>query len=51
MTSEQQQRIAAQVQAWRDAGQHEHAEALRTQMWAILGPYLAPARAHLEGKP
>lgn len=33
-------RIAEMVQAWRDAGQHEHADALRAQMWAILGPIL-----------
>lgn len=35
-------RIAEMVQAWRDAGQHEHADALRAEMWAILGPYLKP---------
>ena len=33
-------KIAAQVQAWRDAGQHEHAEALRKQMWELLAPLL-----------
>lgn len=31
---------AAQVQAWRDIGQHEHADALRRQMWELLGQYL-----------
>ena len=35
-----EKRIAARVQAWRDIGQHEHAEALRRQMWALLGAYL-----------
>lgn len=35
-----EQRIAAMVQDWRDAGQHEHAEHLRRQMWALLGPYM-----------
>lgn len=34
------ERIAAMVQAWRDIGQHEHAEALRRQMWVLLGAYL-----------
>ena len=34
------ERIAAMVQAWREIGQHEHAEALRRQMWALLGAYL-----------
>ena len=35
-----EQRIAARVQAWRDIGQHEHAEALRRHMWQLLGAYL-----------
>ena len=35
-----ERRIAAQVQAWRDIGQHDHAEALRRQMWELLGAYL-----------
>lgn len=43
-----EQRIAAQVQAWRDAGQPEHAEWLRREMWRILGPF-APARAVSQG--
>ena len=47
MTAEQQQRIAAQVQAWRDVGQPEHAEWLRREMWSILRPF-APARAVSE---
>ena len=34
------ERIAARVQAWRDIGQHEHAEALRRHMWQLLGAYL-----------
>lgn len=34
------ERIAAQIQAWRDIGQGEHADALRAQMIALLGPYL-----------
>ncbi len=34
------ERIAAQIQAWRDIGQGEHADALRARMWEILGPYL-----------
>lgn len=42
-----EQRIAAQVQAWRDCGQHEQAEWLRREMWAILKPF-APARAVSE---
>ncbi len=33
-------RIAAMVQAWRDIGQHEHAEALRRSMWQLLGQYI-----------
>lgn len=40
MTKDQQQRIAAQIQAWRDIGQGEHADALRARMWELLGPYL-----------
>jgi len=48
MTAEQQQRIAAQVQAWRDVGQPEHAEWLRQEMWSILKPF-APARAVSQG--
>lgn len=36
-------RISEMVQDWRDAGQHEHAEALRKQMWALLKPYLMEA--------
>lgn len=35
-----EQRISAQVQAWRDRGQHDHAEALRRQMIALLGQYI-----------
>ena len=35
-----EKRIASRVQAWRDIGQHEHAEALRRQMWQLLGVYL-----------
>jgi len=35
-----EQRIAAQIQAWRDCGQAEHADELRRQMWALLGQYL-----------
>ena len=34
------ERIAAQIQAWRDIGQGEHADALRAKFWALLGPYL-----------
>lgn len=34
------ERIAAMVQAWRDIGQHEHAEALRRSMWQLLGQYI-----------
>jgi hypothetical protein len=45
-----EQRIAAQVQAWRDKGQHEHAEWLRREMWALLKPF-APARAFSEAAP
>jgi hypothetical protein len=41
-------RITAQVQAWKDAGQIEHAEWLRREMWRILGPFVRP-RAHLSG--
>lgn len=41
MTPDQQSRISAMVQAWRDAGQHEHAEALRRQMWDIIKPFYA----------
>lgn len=33
-------RIAEMVQAWRDAGQHEHADALMAQMREILEPFL-----------
>lgn len=39
-----EQRIAAQVQAWRDIGQGQHADALRDKMWALLGPYLRGVR-------
>lgn len=46
MTPALEPRIAAMVQAWRDAGQHEHAEALRAIMWAILGEFLAKPRGH-----
>lgn len=35
-----EQRISAMVQAWRDVGSVEHAEHLRRQMWALLGPYI-----------
>ncbi len=35
-----EQRISEMVRDWREAGQHEHAEALRASMWAILGPIL-----------
>ncbi len=35
-----EKRIAAMVQAWRDIGQHEHAEALRRHMWQLLGQYI-----------
>lgn len=44
MTHDLEQRIAAMVQDWRNAGQIEHAEHLRRSMWALLGPYIAPAR-------
>lgn len=42
------QRISEMVQQWRDAGSVEHAEHLRRQMWALLGPFIAPARAFAE---
>jgi hypothetical protein len=32
-------RISAMIAAWRSVGQHEHAEALRAQMLALLGPF------------
>ena len=35
-----EKRIASRVQAWRDIGQHEHAEALRRSMWELLGQYI-----------
>ena len=28
------------IAAWESVGQHEHAKALRAQMWALLGPFL-----------
>ena len=34
------ERIAAQIQAWRDIGQGEHADALRKRMWELLGPFM-----------
>jgi hypothetical protein len=43
-----EQRIAAMVQDWRDKGQHDHAEWLRREMWALLKPF-APARAFSAG--
>jgi hypothetical protein len=33
----------ARIEAWESVGQREHAEALRREMWRILGPF-APAR-------
>ena len=34
-----EQRISAQIQAWRDCGQGAHADALRQKMWELLGPF------------
>ena len=43
-----EQRIAAQVQAWRDVGQPRQADWLERHMAAILKPF-APARAVSQG--
>lgn len=50
MTIEQAaEAVRAMVADWRNAGQIEHAEHLRRSMWALLGPYIAQARAFGEG--